>query len=242
MLKTILKFENHGSSGLHYIISRNSELRVPGHAIGNAGVLATVDAGQAAAITAAVKARRPAMAVTVVQTYDDGVSPQHMPYQKNNYTATANPAVTDDETKKYSEGSVWINTTSTPREVFRCVSAATGAAVWVNTSLEQSELGSMALQEAGDVTITGGAIEAALTPTNDMDIPETKVYKVNGVQVVGAPGATVGAASAVTGTATENGFGFATANEMNNFVSGVNGIKDTVNAAIARLQGHGLIT
>ena len=79
-------------------------------------------------------------------------------FLKHNFSATADPTVDDDSGDGYAVGSVWINTSSTPREAFRCVDATEGAAVWVNTSLEIGELGSMASQDAGSVNISGGII------------------------------------------------------------------------------------
>lgn len=47
----------------------------------------------------------------------------------NNITANRNPIVTDDSSKGYTGGSVWINTTTT--EVFMAVSVGIGAASWL---------------------------------------------------------------------------------------------------------------
>lgn len=48
----------------------------------------------------------------------------------NNLKASAAPTVTDDNTKGYRIGSTWIHSGA----VYRCLSAATGAANWLNTS------------------------------------------------------------------------------------------------------------
>lgn len=47
---------------------------------------------------------------------------------QNNYTATGNPAVTDDKTKGYGAGSQWLNTTT--GKLYSARSVAIGAAVW----------------------------------------------------------------------------------------------------------------
>jgi hypothetical protein len=47
----------------------------------------------------------------------------------NNFAATTNPGVSNDSTQGYQVGSTWINTTS--QTLWQCVSAAAGAAVWV---------------------------------------------------------------------------------------------------------------
>lgn len=53
----------------------------------------------------------------------------------NNYSATANPAVTDDSTKGYSVGSVWMNTSNGKNYV--CSDATAGAAVWIQSGQSQ---------------------------------------------------------------------------------------------------------
>lgn len=50
----------------------------------------------------------------------------------SNTTATTNPVVGNDNTQGYSRGSYWVNTTTS--NLFVCTNAATGAAVWVQTS------------------------------------------------------------------------------------------------------------
>lgn len=74
----------------------------------------------------------------------------------NNYDATTDPTVNDDEDDGYSQGSKWYNLSSD--EVYVLVDATAGAAVWVQTTLTLDELGSMATQDADDVAITGGSI------------------------------------------------------------------------------------
>lgn len=65
-------------------------------------------------------------------------------YVKHNFGAATAPGVTDDSTDGYTAGSVWINTTASPNEAYRCTNAAEGAAVWLNTTLELGDLGGMA--------------------------------------------------------------------------------------------------
>lgn len=80
-------------------------------------------------------------------------------YTQNNYAGTGAPTVNDDSSAGYSAGSTWFDTTSAPKEVYRCVDASVGAAVWLNTTLELGDLGSMASQDANAVAITGGTID-----------------------------------------------------------------------------------
>ncbi len=48
----------------------------------------------------------------------------------NNFQATTNPAAGNDTTQGYSVGSLWVNTTA--HTIWTCISAASGAAVWVS--------------------------------------------------------------------------------------------------------------
>jgi hypothetical protein len=54
--------------------------------------------------------------------------------RKNNYTATAAPAVGNDNTQGYGVGSEWIDTTNKKR--YSCLDASTGAAIWQPTSAQ----------------------------------------------------------------------------------------------------------
>lgn len=52
---------------------------------------------------------------------------------KNNFTATTDPTVSDDSTKNYDVGSMWVNTAT--HTTFICVAAATGTAVWNSSAV-----------------------------------------------------------------------------------------------------------
>ena len=47
---------------------------------------------------------------------------------KHNLSASASPAVANDSSEDYAVGSVWIDTTND--NIFQCVDATVGAAVW----------------------------------------------------------------------------------------------------------------
>lgn len=106
------------------------------------------------------------------------LSPIYKP--KNNLTATTNPTVNDDITLGYQTGSQWFNQSTS--EMFVCISNADGAAVWEQTSLTIDDLGSMALQDADSVVITGGAIDG--TPIGSTT-PSTGEFSE---MIVGNPG------------------------------------------------------
>ena len=64
-----------------------------------------------------------------MRTFLDDVSRS---IKTSNYAGTAAPAVTDDETKGWQVGSVWFDTTND--EIYACVDATEGAAVWKQLS------------------------------------------------------------------------------------------------------------
>lgn len=68
---------------------------------------------------------------------------------KANRTATTNPTVNDDVGDGYSDGSMWVNTST--NQIFLCADSAAGAAVWENvTAAAAASLASMT-----DVSFSG---------------------------------------------------------------------------------------
>lgn len=66
----------------------------------------------------------------------------------NNLNASTAPTVNDDTADGYAVGSKWYDTTND--EAYVCLDASSGAAVWVNTTLESGDLGSAAIADLID--------------------------------------------------------------------------------------------
>ena len=81
---------------------------------------------------------------------------------KNNYAGTTTPAVIDDSSAGYAIGSMWIDTVA--KEAYRCVDASVGAADWIESTLDATEvLALIAANAAGlSVATTAATIVAAL--------------------------------------------------------------------------------
>ena len=67
----------------------------------------------------------------------------------NKLDATVDPTVTNDSSEGYEPRSLWFNIAT--YEVFRCMSAEVGAAIWVKTTLTIDELGSAATFNVGSL-------------------------------------------------------------------------------------------
>lgn len=83
---------------------------------------------------------------------------------KNNYTATTNPTVANDNTQGYMPGSKWYNTATS--EAYMNFGNATGAAVWIKTTLTADELGALAfLNTVGTAQLAAGAVDISKIAT-----------------------------------------------------------------------------
>ena len=104
---------------------------------------------------------------------------------KINYAGTAAPTAGDDNADGYRVGSMWIDITND--ESYRCVDDSTGAAVWIGTTLETSDLGSLAL-----VTPSGtGSTSTFLRGDNSWQvvaIPKLDAPTITGTLAVNASG------------------------------------------------------
>lgn len=63
-------------------------------------------------------------------------------FRQHNFTATTDPAVTDDTGDGYGVGSMWVNVNETPARVFLCTDATADAAEWerLNTAVSAAAL------------------------------------------------------------------------------------------------------
>ena len=78
---------------------------------------------------------------------------------KQNYNATTAPTVTDDSADGYRKGSMWIDTVTD--DIYRCTDDTVGAAVWIGTTLEVTDLGALATKSTiGTTDIDNGAVTA----------------------------------------------------------------------------------
>ncbi len=74
---------------------------------------------------------------------------------QNNFTGSAAPTTDDDETDGYSTGSVWVNATASPDDIYYCTNASEGLAQWELIS-NSNWTGSSSITTVG--TLTSGAI------------------------------------------------------------------------------------
>lgn len=83
----------------------------------------------------------------------------------NNFAATVDPTATDDSSKGYSAGSVWVNTTN--GKTFVCGSATAGAASWTQSGQSQG-LGNQATPIAltAAATLTAAQLLVGLLTSN----------------------------------------------------------------------------
>lgn len=86
----------------------------------------------------------------------------------NNYAGTTAPTVNDDSGDGYEVGSKWIDTTA--ENVYHCVDATAGAAVWVLGDLQASDLGS-----AATATLIDDDTFATATSSNTPSAESVKV-------------------------------------------------------------------
>lgn len=129
---TLVPTENVGASAITSISS------------GSSGIGASVVGGVATLVSpltakgdifvrnATVGTRLPVGGDFDVLTADSGEA-TGLRYTKNNVDAAA-PAITDDSDAGYSQFSRWIDTTPIIPDVYECVNASIGAAVWVKLS------------------------------------------------------------------------------------------------------------
>ncbi len=78
-------------------------------------------------------------------------------------TFAAAPGINDDTTKGYVVGSQWTDTSVSPRVIYLCTNASTGAAVWVNAGGVTAHTGLTALGWTGSGHTGANTSVAAFT-------------------------------------------------------------------------------
>lgn len=79
---------------------------------------------------------------------------------KNKLDAVNAPTTTNDDSEGYAVGSFWVDVIND--ESYRCVDATTNLAVWVKTTLQTSDLATVALSGDSD-DLVEGAVQLLLT-------------------------------------------------------------------------------
>ncbi len=114
--------------------------------------------------------------LTGTETAPDTANVRVTKAERNNYSATTNPTVTDDTSDGYTAGSRWLNTVT--KEFWVCVNPAVGAADWQNIGKDVTQQQILYLGKHGNdandgktidrafLTI-GAAVTAAGTPANE---------------------------------------------------------------------------
>lgn len=95
-------------------------------------------------------------------------------FLQNNTSATSNPTVNDDSGDGYSEGSIWINTTSD--EYFVCLDSTLGNAIWVNLTDKYTQ------QEVDDLIDNHTHVAANITDfdtevSNNLDVSANTTHR-----------------------------------------------------------------
>lgn len=98
----------------------------------------------------------------------------------NNYTATIAPTVNDDSSLGYSAGSYWYDTVSD--DIYFCVDATVGAAVWViQSSIDPSDLGTAAFVNTGTSSGQLPLLDSSgLLPSSVTKAPTRQFFQTSG--------------------------------------------------------------
>jgi hypothetical protein len=83
---------------------------------------------------------------------------------KQKYDGTSAPTVNDDASEGYRISSLWIDITND--EAYRCVDDSEGAAVWIGTTLQTTDLGSLAMLNS----VAAGQIDANSVNASDLNV------------------------------------------------------------------------
>ena len=124
--------------------------------------------------------------------------------KKNNFAATADPVVGDDDVDGYEIGSWWINTTA--QRVFVCESASTGAAVWLpvhghaRVRTASGTTDTIIATDSGAIVVYTNAAAVAVTLPDTF--PVNFQFTVIQTTAAGVPTVTRSGADTINGVAT----------------------------------------
>jgi len=84
----------------------------------------------------------------------------------HNYSGAGAPGAGDDADDGYAQGSRWVDATSSPMEVYECVDATAGAAVWLKATFTLDELGTGAIRNIEAATAESDFLVGGASPFN----------------------------------------------------------------------------
>jgi hypothetical protein len=142
---------------------------------------------------------------------------------KTNWNATAAPDEDNDETEGYSVGSLWIDQTG--KEAYRCVKDDEGAAEWIETTLDVSEVLAAASSAATPNTLVLRAADGTFSAASTAEEVVTITANASGEGSAAISGVSTGTDNTGIGVAgfSENGIGVSGGSDDGTALVGISG-------------------